>query len=166
MDRLENSDMLNILERLHTACYDLHYLICSSDAIEPRHVNRVFDLIQDTTMDFLHESQEIRREYNSRVRVERHRERLRLQRERSAATRVAPRPAAPVPREIRVEPAEETRRAPVARMKKPISKALKKSDLERMMPDDCGICMERIPAPIRLLLAADIISARVVSMLC
>jgi len=29
------------------------------------------------------------------------------------------------------------------RIKKPVSKALKKSDLEAMMPDDCGICLEK-----------------------
>jgi hypothetical protein len=173
IDRLEASPLLNFLEALYGSTNDLYYL-CSSENPNAQVINVMFDTIQDTVMAFAHENQEIRREFNSRVRVERHHARLQAQRARSAVERAArqnteeehrarlayqremvldltedaplpaPAPVArPRPRAAPVRRAPPGPRAPVTRMKKPISKALKQSELEVMMPDNCGICMEQ-----------------------
>jgi hypothetical protein len=106
-------------------------------------MNRAYDALLDSTMELFHDTQERRRAYNAAIRTARHQQRLTAQRERAQQARAVAQNTVDltVPtRAARVLPVD--RMFPVSGLTKLKSKALKKSELESQMPDNCGICLE------------------------
>jgi Ring finger domain len=111
--------------------------------VRPEIMILAYDHVLETIMELYHDIQDDRREYNSQIRLRRHQERLAAQRQRSQQARamntvdLTVSVPAPPPR---VQPID--RMFPVSGLTKLKSKALKKSELEAQMPDNCGICLE------------------------
>lgn len=99
-------------------------------------MNRAYDNMLDNLMELFHQTQEMRREYNTYVRIQRHQDRLASQRERRRNA-MAANDAMEILAEVAIQ------EAPAPRMAKPKSKALKKSEVNVLVPDDCGICLEK-----------------------
>ena len=133
--RLNMDSVFHQLSQVMTAVHNLSHFRATHAEVSPPQMNAMIDHALENIMDMLHTTQDFRRDYNSEVRISRHNERLVRARQRIRAEMNAPmpRPRAPAP-----APAVRA-----VRIKKPVSKALKKSDLEAMMPDDCGICLEK-----------------------
>lgn len=103
--------------------------------LDPALMNSAYDTLSEYLMDLYRTTQDMRRGFNSQLRIQRHQARLAEQRERARQVRQQAQQPAPVT----VHPPVE--RQP--RATKPKSKALKRSDLEALMSDDCGICLEK-----------------------
>jgi NAD-dependent SIR2 family protein deacetylase len=109
-------------------------------------MNRAYDALLDSTLELFHDTQERRRAYNAAIRIARHQQRLATQRERARQARANTNPI-----ELLAQAAELQEVVHVAvqnvptipRVAKPKSKALKKSELNVLVPDDCGICLEK-----------------------
>lgn len=111
-------------------------------------MNRAYDALLDSTLELFHDIQERRRAYNSAIRVARHQQRLAAQRERArqARARANPNPIELLAQAVEFQEFVNTavqNVATVPRVAKPKSKALKKSELNVLVPDDCGICLEK-----------------------
>ena len=115
-------------------------------------MNRAYDALLDSTMELFHDTQERRRAYNSAIRVARHQQRLAAQRERARQARARANPIELLAQAVELQEvvnaavqnvATVPLVATVPRVAKPKSKALKKSELNVLVPDDCGICLEK-----------------------
>ena len=157
-------ELSNVMGAVHNLAYlrTTHAAGQTTDAA----MESFIDQARDDIMSLLQSTSEFRRAFNAQSRIERatHVRYVRNQRERAAAVPVAPVAVAPVAVAVAVAPiiyAAETlfenapppggrrRQRPLAAaaaapapLKKPKTKAIKASQLEEVMPDVCGICLE------------------------
>jgi len=108
---------------------ELEILRQNGQHVTPHAMNASYDTLLNNIMELFRETQEHLREYNSNVRMQIHQARL----ERRRQQRLEETVAIVVENEIRPEP----------RIPKPKSKVLKKTELTRLMENDCGICLDK-----------------------
>ena len=132
--------MDTLSERLHQIITETHELMqwngLSTHADFASSTNLAFDRVVDALMDMVHTTQDLRREYNANVRIERHQERLARQREQSEIRRREEEQWAVV-----VVPVAEP--VVIPKIPPPLSKVIRKRDLDVVMGDDCGICLDK-----------------------
>ena len=152
-------ELSNVMGAVHNLAYlrTTHAAGQTTDAA----MECFIDQARDDIMSLLQSTSEFRRAFNAQSRIERatHVRYVRNQRERAAAVPVAPVAVAPVAVapiiyaaetlfENAPPPGGRRRQRPLAAaaapapLKKPKTKAIKVSQLEEVMPDVCGICLE------------------------
>ena len=148
-------ELSNVMGAVHNLAYlrTAHAAGQTTDAA----MESFIDQARGDIMSLLQSTSEFRRNFNAHSRIERatHVRYVRNQRERAAAVAVAPVPVAPVAVapiiyaaetlfENAPPPGGRRRQRPLAPapLKKPKTKAIKACQLEEVMPDVCGICLE------------------------
>jgi len=133
------NDFTSIMSSITETAFDVSILQSghlAGQQLDPALMNSAYDALSEYLMDLYHTTQDMRRDFNSQLRIQRYQARLAEQRERARQARQQVQEATALVQED--PPVERQPRAT-----KPKSKALKRSALEALMPDDCGICLEK-----------------------